>query len=214
MKLITFPMLLRINSNKPDNDSIRKAADILRAGGIIIYPTDTVYGIGCDITQPKVIERLCQLKGIKSTEANFSIICHDLSHLSDYAMPISTAVFRVLKKALPGPYTFILAANTKVPKSFQSKKKSVGIRVPDNLIIQEIIKSLGNPIVSSSLHDADDEVIDYFADPELIYEKYQDKVDLIVNGGYGNIEPSTVIDMTKGDYLVVRQGLGTIENLW
>ena len=207
-------MLLRINPDKPDSESIQKAAAVLRAGGIIIYPTDTVYGIGCDITQPKVIERLCQIKGIKLAESNFSIICHDLSHLSDYAMPISTSVFRVLKKALPGPYTFILAANTKVPKIFQSKKKSVGIRVPNNLIIQEIIKDLGNPIVSSSLHDKDDEMMDYYADPDEIYEKYKDKVDLIVNGGYGNIQPSTVIDMTKGEYLVVRQGLGEVENLW
>ncbi|HET6992279.1 MAG TPA: L-threonylcarbamoyladenylate synthase [Bacteroidia bacterium] len=207
-------MLLRINPDKPDYDSIQKAAAVLRAGGIIIYPTDTVYGIGCDITQPKAIERLCQLKGIKLAESNFSIICHDLSHLSDFAMPISTAVFRVLKKALPGPYTFILAANSKVPKIFQSKKRSVGIRVPDNLIVQEIIKALGNPIVSSSLHDADDEMLDYYADPELIYEKYKDKVDLIVNGGYGNIEASTVIDMTKEEYLVVRKGLGEVENLW
>jgi tRNA threonylcarbamoyl adenosine modification protein (Sua5/YciO/YrdC/YwlC family) len=207
-------LLLRINPDKPDDASIRKAADVLRAGGIIIYPTDTVYGIGCDITQPKVIERLCQLKGIKLAESNFSIICHDLSHLSDYAMPISTSVFRVLKKALPGPYTFILAANSNVPKIFQSKKKSVGIRVPDNKIVQEIVKALGNPIVSSSLHDADDELMDYYADPDLIYEKYNDKVDLVVNGGYGNIEASTVIDMTKGEYLVVRQGLGAVENLW
>ncbi len=207
-------MLLRINPDKPDYESIRKAADVLQAGGIIIYPTDTVYGVGCDITQPKAIERLCQFKGIKLSESNFSIICHDLSHLSDYAMPISTSVFRVLKKALPGPYTFILAANNKVPKIFQSKKKSVGIRVPQNLIVQEIVKALGNPIVSSSLHDADDEMLDYYADPELIYEKYQDKVDLIVNGGYGNIQASTVIDMTKGEYLVVRKGLGEVENLW
>jgi tRNA threonylcarbamoyl adenosine modification protein (Sua5/YciO/YrdC/YwlC family) len=207
-------MLLRINPDKPDDASIRKAADVLRAGGIIIYPTDTVYGIGCDITQPKVIERLCQLKGIKLAESNFSIICHDLSHLSDYAMPIPTSVFRVLKKALPGPYTFILAANTKVPKIFQSKKKSVGIRVPDNKIVQDIVKALGNPIVSSSLHDADDELMDYYADPELIYEKFNDKVDLVINGGYGNIQASTVIDMTKGEYLVVRQGLGEVENLW
>ncbi|MCX6312591.1 MAG: L-threonylcarbamoyladenylate synthase [Bacteroidetes bacterium] len=207
-------MLLRINPDKPDSESIRKAAAVLRAGGIIIYPTDTVYGIGCDITQPKVIEKLCQFKGVKLADANFSIICHDLSHLSDYAMPISTSVFRVLKKALPGPYTFILAANNNVPKIFQSKKKSVGIRVPANLIVQAIVKELGNPIVSSSLHDEEDEMVDYYADPELIYEKYQDKVELVVNGGYGNIEASTVIDLTKGEFLVVRKGLGEVDNLW
>ena len=206
--------LLRINPDKPDEISIRKAAHVLQKGGIIIYPTDTVYGIGCDITQPKAIEQLCRLKGIKLSESNFSIICHDLSHLSDFTLPISTPVFRVLRKALPGPYTFILAANNSVPKIFQSKKKSVGIRVPDNLIVREIVKVLGNPIVSSSLHDAEDDVLDYYADPELIYEKYGEKVDLVVNGGYGNIQPSTVIDVTKGEFLVVREGLGEIENLW
>jgi tRNA threonylcarbamoyl adenosine modification protein (Sua5/YciO/YrdC/YwlC family) len=207
-------MLLRINPDKPDDVSIRKAADVLRKGGIIIYPTDTVYGMGCDITQPKAIEKLCQLKGIKLSESNFSIICSDLSHLSDFTLPISTAVFRVLKKALPGPYTFILPANNSVPKIFQSKKKSVGIRVPQNLIVQEIVKALGNPIVSSSLHDADDEMMDYYADPDLIFEKFDDKVDLVVNGGYGNIQASTVIDMTKAEYLVVREGLGEVKNLW
>lgn len=207
-------MLLRINPDKPDENSIRKAAEVLRAGGIIIYPTDTVYGIGCDITQPKALEKLCRLKGIKLAEANFSIICHDLSHLSDFARPISTSVFRVLKKALPGPYTFILEANNNVPKIFQSKKKTVGIRVPQNLIVQEIVKALGNPIVSSSLHDADDEMLDYYADPELIYEKYNDKVDLVVNGGYGNIQASTVIDVSKGEFEVIREGLGSIEHLW
>lgn len=207
-------MLLRINPDKPDEKSIRQAAETLRAGGIIIYPTDTVYGIGCDITHPKALEKLCKLKGIKLSESNFSIICHDLSHLSDFARPISTSVFRVLKKALPGPYTFILEANNNVPKIFQSKKKTVGIRVPQNLIVQEIVKALGNPIVSSSLHDADDEMLDYYADPDLIYEKYNDKVDLIVNGGYGNIQASTVIDVSKGEFDVIREGLGSVEHLW
>ncbi|CAN5786369.1 L-threonylcarbamoyladenylate synthase [soil metagenome] len=207
-------MLLRINPDKPDENSIRKAAEVLRSGGIIIYPTDTVYGIGCDITQPKALEKLCRLKGIKLAEANFSIICHDLSHLSDFTRSISTSVFRVLKKALPGPYTFILEANNNVPKIFQSKKKTVGIRVPDNLIVQEIVKATGNPIVSSSLHDADDEMLDYYADPDLIYEKYNEKVDLVINGGYGNIQASTVIDVSKGEFEVVREGLGSVEHLW
>ncbi|CAN5355318.1 L-threonylcarbamoyladenylate synthase [soil metagenome] len=207
-------MLLRINPDKPDEESIRKAAHVLSAGGVIIYPTDTVYGIGCDITQPKALEKLCRIKGIKLAESNFSIICHDLSHLSDFTLPISTAVFRVLKKALPGPYTFILAANSSVPKIFQSNKKSVGIRVPRNPIVQALVKELGHPIVSSSLHDADDELMDYFADPDEIVEKFEDKVDLIINGGYGNIQASTVIDVTKGEFLVVREGLGEVENLW
>ncbi len=207
-------MLLRINPDKPDEQSIRRVADVLHSGGIIIYPTDTVYGIGCDITQPKALEKLCKIKGIKLSESNFSIICHDLSHLSDFARPISTSVFRVLKKALPGPYTFILEANNNVPKIFQSKKKTVGIRVPKNLIVQEIVKISGNPIVSSSLHDADDELLDYYADPDLIYEKYEDKVDLIVNGGYGNIQASTVIDVSKGEFEVIREGLGSVDHLW
>lgn len=207
-------MLLRINPDKPDDVSVRKAAEILREGGLIIYPTDTVYGIGCDITQTKALEKLCRLKGITLEKSNFSIICHDLSHLSDFTRPISTTVFRVLKKALPGPYTFILEANNAVPKIFQSKKKTVGIRVPKNPIVQSIVQSLGNPIVSSSLHDADDEMMDYYADPDLIYEKFKDKVDAVVNGGYGNLQASTVIDVTKGDFEVVREGLGEVENLW
>lgn len=207
-------MLLRINPDKPDDASVRKAAEILREGGLIIYPTDTVYGIGCDITQTKALEKLCRLKGITLEKSNFSIICHDLSHLSDFTRPISTTVFRVLKKALPGPYTFILEANNAVPKIFQSKKKTVGIRVPKNPIVQSIVQSLGNPIVSSSLHDADDEMMDYYADPDLIYEKFKDKVDAVVNGGYGNLQASTVIDVTKGDFEVVREGLGEVENLW
>jgi tRNA threonylcarbamoyl adenosine modification protein (Sua5/YciO/YrdC/YwlC family) len=207
-------MLLRINPDKPDENSIRKAAETLRAGGIIIYPTDTVYGIGCDITQPKALENLCKIKKIKLAESKFSIICHDLSHLSDYTRPISTSVFRVLKKALPGPYTFILEANNNVPKIFQSKKKTVGIRVPRNLIVQEIVRTLGNPIVSSSVHDDGDEMIDYYADPDLIYENYKDKVDLVINGGYGNIQASTVIDASKGDFEIIREGLGSVEHLW
>jgi tRNA threonylcarbamoyl adenosine modification protein (Sua5/YciO/YrdC/YwlC family) len=207
-------MLLRINPDKPDSDSIERAAAVLRAGGVIIYPTDTVYGIGCDITQPKALEKLCRIKGIKLSDAKFSIICHDLSHLSDFTRPISTSVFRVLKKALPGPFTFILEANFNVPKIFQSKKKTVGIRVPQNLIVQEIVKALGNPIVSSSVHDKDDEMVDYFADPDLIYENFKDKVDLVVNGGFGNLEASTVIDVSTGDFTVIRQGLGEVEHLW
>lgn len=207
-------MLLRINPDKPDDKSVHRAADVLRAGGIVIYPTDTVYGIGCDIYQPKAIERLCQIKGIKPEKSNFSIICHDLSHLSDFTRPIQTSVFRVLKKALPGPYTFILEANNNVPKIFQSKKKTVGIRVPANPIVQAVVKTLGNPIVSSSVHDDGDELIDYFSDPELIYEKYKDKVDLVINGGYGNIQASTVIDCSGGDFTVIREGLGEVEHLW
>lgn len=207
-------MLLRTNPDKPDEKVILQAAEILRMGGIIIYPTDTVYGIGCDITQPKAIEKLCRIKGILPEKANFSIICHDLSHLSDYTRPIPTSVFRVLKKALPGPYTFILEANNSVPKIFQSKKKTVGIRVPDNAIVQGIVKALGNPVVSSSVHDTEDELMDYFTDPEMIGEKFKGIVDAVVNGGFGNLQASTVIDATGGAFEVIREGLGDTSGLW
>lgn len=206
--------LVHINPDKPDQIAIRRAVDILRGGGIIIYPTDTVYGIGCDIMQPKALEQLCRIKGIPVTQANFSIICHDLSHLSDFTIPISNPIFRVLKKALPGPYTFILEANHRVPKFFLHKKKTIGIRVPDNKIVSEIVRELGNPIVSSSVHQTDDEMMEYFSDPEMIYEKYKDKVDLVINGGYSQMQVSTVIDATGGACSVVREGLGATDNLW
>jgi tRNA threonylcarbamoyl adenosine modification protein (Sua5/YciO/YrdC/YwlC family) len=205
---------LYLNPDKPEQIAIRKAVDVLRAGGIIIYPTDTVYGIGCDITQPKALEQLCRLKGIPVTQANFSIICHDLSHLADFTTPIKTPVFRVLKKALPGPYTFILDANHRVPKFFLHKKKTIGIRVPDNKIVSEIVRELGNPIVSSSVHQSQEELEDFVSDPDLIYEKYKEKVELIINGGYPQMDVSTVIDAAGGACAVVREGLGPTENLW
>lgn len=203
-----------INPDKPDHEQIVRAAAILRDGGIIIYPTDTVYGIGCDITQPKALENLCRLKNIPVTQANFSIICHDLSHLADFTVPINNSVFRVLKKALPGPYTFILEANSRVPKFFLHKKKTIGIRVPDNAIVSEIVKELGHPIVSSSAHQSDEELEDFFADPDSVYEKFKDKVQLVINGGYSQMQVSTVIDATGGVCEVVRPGLGETEHLW
>jgi len=206
--------LIYLNSDKPDHEQIVRAAEILRAGGIIVYPTDTVYGIGCDIMQPKALERLCKLKNIPVTQANFSIICHDLSHLADFTIPIKTPVFRVLKKALPGPYTFILDANHRVPKFFLHKKKTIGIRVPDNKIISEIVKELGNPIVSSSAHQSQEELDDFVADPESIYEKFKDKVELVINGGYCSNQVSTVIDAAGGACVVTRQGLGETDHLW
>jgi tRNA threonylcarbamoyl adenosine modification protein (Sua5/YciO/YrdC/YwlC family) len=208
--------LIYLNPDKPDHEQIIRAANILRAGGIIVYPTDTVYGIGCDIMQPKALENLCKLKGIPVTQANFSIICHDLSHLADFTTPIKTPVFRVLKKALPGPYTFILDANHKVPKFFLHKKKTIGIRVPDNKIVSEIVKELGNPIVSSSAHQSEEELEEFFADPDAVYEKFQDKdeVELVINGGYCSNQVSTIIDAAGGACAVVRQGLGETDNLW
>lgn len=206
--------LIYLNSDKPDYEQVVRAANVLRAGGIIVYPTDTVYGIGCDIMQPKALEKLCKLKNIPVTQANFSIICHDLSHLADFTTPIKTPVFRVLKKALPGPYTFILDANHRVPKFFLHKKKTIGIRVPDNRIVSEIVKELGNPIVSSSAHQSQEELDDFVADPDAVYEKYKDKADLVINGGYCSNQVSTIIDAAGGACVVARQGLGETEHLW
>lgn len=203
-------MLLRINPSKPNYTEIAQVVNCLRDGGIIIYPTDTVYGLGCDIHKQRAVERICKLKGIDCEKANFSFICHDLSHLSDFTRPISTATYKLMKKALPGPFTFVLDGNNNVPKLFKSKKKTVGIRIPDNLICLEIVRQLGNPIMSTSVHD-DDELIDYTTDPELIYEKYKNKVDIVIAGGYGNNEPSTVVDCTTDEFVILRQGLGVLE---
>jgi len=203
-------MLLRINPNKPNFEEIEQVVKCLRDGGVIIYPTDTVYGIGCDIHKLRAVERVCKIKGINPEKANFSFICHDLSHLSDFTKPINTSTYKVMKKALPGPFTFILEANNSVPKLFKSVKKTVGIRIPDNLICREIVKHLGNPIMSTSVHD-EDEVIEYTTDPEMIYEKYKDVVDIVIAGGYGNIEASTVVDCSEGEFHIIRQGLGILE---
>ncbi|MFY9308158.1 MAG: L-threonylcarbamoyladenylate synthase [Bacteroidia bacterium] len=204
-------MLLRINPDKPNYSEITTVVNCLRDGGVVIYPTDTVYGIGCDIYKQRAVERVCKIKGINPEKANFSFICSDLSHLADFTKPISTATFKLMKKALPGPFTFILEANNNVPKLFSSKKKTVGIRIPDNAICLEIVKQLGNPIMSTSVHD-DDEIIEYTTDPELIYEKYKDKVDIVIAGGYGNNEASTIVDCSDGDVAVLRQGMGIIED--
>ncbi|WAC40404.1 L-threonylcarbamoyladenylate synthase [Pedobacter sp. SL55] len=203
-------MLIKIYPENPNPKAIEQAAEVLKKGGIIIYPTDTVYGLGCDITNHRAIEKICKIRGIKPEKANFSFICSDLRHISDYIKPIDTTVFRVLKKALPGPFTFIFNANNNVPKLLSSNKKTVGIRVPDNNIAREIVAALGNPIISTSIKD-DDEVIEYSTDPELIHEKYEDLVDLVIDGGYGDNEASTVIDCTNGDFEVIREGKGDIE---
>ena len=205
-------MLIKIYPENPNSKAIEQIVEVLKKGGVIIYPTDTVYGMGCDITNQKAIERICKLRGIKPEKANFSFICSDLRHISDYIKPIDNTVFRVLKKALPGPFTFIFNANNNVPKLLSSNKKTVGIRVPDNAIAREIVLQLGNPILSTSIHD-DDEVIEYSTDPELIHEKYEDKVDLIVDGGYGDNEPSTVVDCTSGEFEIIRQGKGDLESM-
>jgi tRNA threonylcarbamoyl adenosine modification protein (Sua5/YciO/YrdC/YwlC family) len=205
-------MLIRLYEENPNEKILEQIVDVLKKGGIIIYPTDTVYGLGCDITNQKAIERIAKLRGIKPEKANFSFICYDLSHISDYIKPIDNTIFRILKKALPGAFTFIFNANNNVPKLLYSNKKTVGIRVPDNNIARQIVKKLGNPILSSSIHD-EDEIIEYTTDPELIFEKYQDKVDLVIDGGYGHNIPSTVIDCTSGELEVIRYGKGNIDDI-
>ncbi|MBC8987868.1 threonylcarbamoyl-AMP synthase [Pedobacter sp. N36a] len=204
-------MLIKIYPENPNPKAIEEVVEVLKKGGIIIYPTDTIYGLGCDITNQKAVEKICRLRGIKPEKANFSFICSDLRHISDYVKPIDTATFRVLKKALPGPFTFIFNASNNVPKLLSSKKKTVGIRVPDNDIAREIVKLLGNPILSTSIRD-DDEVIEYSTDPELIHEKYEDSVDLVIDGGYGDNEPSTVVDCTSGAFEIIREGKGDLES--
>jgi len=203
-------MLIKIYPENPNERAIDQVVEVLRKGGLIIYPTDTIYGLGCDITNPKAIEKICRIRGIKPEKANFSFVCHDLSHISDFIKPIDNTTFRVLKKALPGPFTFIFNANNNVPKLLSSNKKTVGIRVPDNNIARCIVKELGNPILSTSIKD-DDELIEYSTDPELIHEKYQDLVDLVIDGGYGGNEASTVIDCTNGEFEIIREGKGDIE---
>ena len=203
-------MLIKVYPENPNEKEIDKIVDCLKAGGIIIYPTDTVYGMGCDIMQQKAIEKICRIRNIKPEKANFSFVCYDLSHLSDYIKPIDNHTFRILKQTLPGPFTFIFKANNSVPKLMNSAKKTVGIRVPDNNIARLIVQKLGNPIVSTSIHD-DDEVIEYTTDPELIYEKYQDTVDIVIDAGYGGNEASTVVDFSTEEPIIIRQGKGQIE---
>jgi tRNA threonylcarbamoyl adenosine modification protein (Sua5/YciO/YrdC/YwlC family) len=206
-------MLIKIYPENPNPRFIQIIAGCLRQGGVIIYPTDTVYAIGCDIMQLKAVERVAQIKGIKKEKANFSLICYDLQHISDYSKPFSTSVYKAMKKAMPGPYTFILNASGQVPRIFQSRKKTVGIRVPDNAITREIVKELGNPIISTSVYD-DDEILEYTTDPELIHEKYENLVDIVVDGGFGDNQASTVIDCTSGELELLRQGKGSYEDIF
>ncbi|TDE05539.1 L-threonylcarbamoyladenylate synthase [Flavobacterium hiemivividum] len=202
---------IKIYEDKPNEAAIAKVVKILRDGGLVIYPTDTVYGLGCDITNTKALERIAKIKGIKLEKANFSFICHDLSNISDYVRQIDTATFKLLKRALPGPYTFILPGNNNLPKEFK-KKTTVGIRVPDNSIALEIVRQLGNPIVSTSIRD-DDDVIEYTTDPELIFEKWQNLVDMVIDGGYGDNVGSTIIDLSGDEPEIIREGKGSLDIL-
>jgi tRNA threonylcarbamoyl adenosine modification protein (Sua5/YciO/YrdC/YwlC family) len=202
---------IKIYEDKPNEAAIARVVKVLQDGGLVIYPTDTVYGLGCDITNTKALERIAKIKGIKLEKANFSFICYDLSNLSDYVKQIDTATFKLLKRALPGPYTFILPGNSNLPKEFK-KKTTVGIRIPDNSIALEIVRQLGNPIVSTSIRD-EDEVIEYTTDPELIFEKWQNLVDLVIDGGYGDNIGSTIIDLSGYEPTVVREGKGSLDIL-
>lgn len=200
---------VKLYTDNPNAKIIQKVVDVLKSGGLIIYPTDTVYGLGCDITNVKALNRIANIKGIKLEKANLSFICNDLSHLSDYVKQIDTSTFKLLKNNLPGPYTFILPGSKTLPSAFK-KKKTVGIRVPNNTIALEIVKALGNPIVSTSIHD-EDEIIEYTTDPELIFEKWQKRVDLVIDGGYGDNVPSTIIDLSGNEPEVIREGKGSID---
>ena len=201
--------IIRIYEENPNPKAIKQVVEVLKKGGLVIYPTDTVYGLGCDITNTKALEKVARIKGVKLDKANFSFICHDLSNLSDYVKQIDTKTFKILKRALPGPYTFILPGSKTLPAAFK-KKKEVGIRVPNNNIALEIVKLLGNPIVSTSIRD-EDEIIEYTTDPELILEKWDNLVDLVIDGGYGDNQASTVVDLSKEEPLIVREGKGSLE---
>ncbi len=205
-------MLLKIYPENPNPREVDKVVEILRNGGIVIYPTDTVYGLGCDINNSRAVEKIARLKGINPKKNNFSFICHDLSHLSDFTKPLDSRTFKILKKNLPGPFTFILPANSNVPKLFKNNKRTVGLRIPNNPIILEIVRQLGNPILSTSVKD-EDEILEYTTDPDLIHEKYKDLVDVVIDGGFGDNEASTIVDCTNGsEFEIIRQGKGFVEN--
>lgn len=201
---------IRINPDNPNLADIQKVVTCLENGGVIIYPTDTIYGLGCDATNSKALERVAQIKGIRLKDAKFAIIAHDLSHLADYAR-VSTPLFKIMKKTLPGPFTFILNATNEIPKLFKNKKKTIGLRIPDNHIPREIVRILEQPLTTTSVVD-DDEIIEYTTDPNMIYENMKDQVDMVIDGGYGNNIPSTILDCTQDEVEIIRQGLGYLEN--
>ena len=202
-------MLLQIHPDNPQPRLIKQVVECLKDGGLVVYPTDTIYGIGCDIFQHKAIERICKIKNVDPQKAQLSFICQDLSHLSDYTKSIDTPLYRMLKNYLPGPYTFILPASKQVPKILQSKKSTIGLRVPGNIICQNILSELGNPILSASLPG---EMVEEYTDPEIIFEKFENLVDLVIDGGSGGMVPSTVVDCTTDEWNVIREGLGEWES--
>ncbi|MDR2928050.1 MAG: threonylcarbamoyl-AMP synthase [Cytophagaceae bacterium] len=203
-------MLLKIYPENPNAREIRKVAEVLKSGGLVVYPTDTVYGLGCDINNSRAVEKVAQIKGLNLKKEHLSIICHDLSHLSYYTKALENNIFKLLKKNLPGAFTFILPASNNVPKLFKNNKKTIGLRIPNNSIVLEIVKELGNPLLNTSIKD-DDEILEYMTDPELIHEKYGRHVDIVIDGGYGDNQPSTIVDCTVSPYEIVRQGKGEVE---
>jgi tRNA threonylcarbamoyl adenosine modification protein (Sua5/YciO/YrdC/YwlC family) len=204
-------MLLKMYEDNPAQKQIIQIVEVLRNGGLVIFPTDTIYGLGCDINHHKAIEKIARLKGLDFSTAKFSFICYDLSSLSEYCKQVDTPVYKIMKKNLPGPFTFILHASGKVPKILKNKKKTIGIRVPDNNIIREIVRELGNPVLTTSIHNNEDDILDYIADPELIYEKYVDTVDIVIDGGYGKITGSTIVNCTGDEIEIIREGEKDLE---
>lgn len=204
-------MLVKIYPENPNPREIKKVVQIIADGGLVIYPTDTIYGIGCDMTQPKAVARLAKLQGLDMDKAFFSFIFNDLSQISEYTKPLSNATFRLLKHNVPGPFTFICEANSNIPKLYKNRRKTVGIRIPDNQIIHDIVTELGRPLLSSSVHDTEDEISEYITDPELIHERYGHLVDAVIDGGYGDNQPSTVIDCTTDEFEIIREGKGIIK---
>jgi tRNA threonylcarbamoyl adenosine modification protein (Sua5/YciO/YrdC/YwlC family) len=200
-------MILKLYPDNTNLKHLRQISGVLKSDGVIIYPTDTIYGIGCDIFNPKAIEKVCSILGIRIEKANPSFLFNDLSHISDYTTPFDKGIFKLMKSLLPGPFTFILNANNNIPKIFKNKKATIGIRIPDNAILRALLKEHGNPLMSFSVHD-DDAILEYTTDPELLHERFKDVVDLVVDGGYGGNEPSTVIDCTGNIPVVIRQGRG------
>ena len=205
-------MLLKIFPENPHEKKIQQVVECLKDGGVIIYPTDTVYGLGCDIFKQKAVEKIASIKKVNIKKHNFSFICSDLSHLSDFTKPMDRSTYKLMKKALPGAFTFILNANNTIPKLFKNNRKTIGIRVPNHNIPRNIVELLGNPILTTSIRD-DDSIVEYSTDPELIYEKYKKQVDIVIDCGYGNLVPSTIVDCSKVEIEIIRQGLGKLDRL-
>tara|TARA_B110000881_G_scaffold211379_1_gene219805 strand:- start:938 stop:1552 length:615 start_codon:yes stop_codon:yes gene_type:complete len=202
-------MILKIHPDNPNSREIKKVIECLKDGGVIVYPSDTVYGIGCDIFNKKAVERIAKIKGINIKKNNFSFICSDLSHISDFTKPIDNSTYKLMKRNLPGPFTFIVNANNSIPKLFKINKKTIGIRVPNHNIPLEIVLQLGNPIITTSVKE-DDEILEHSTNPELIYEKLKHLVDIVIDGGFTGIQPSTIVDCTGNDFEIIRQAKGKL----